>query len=431
MCKSASVNHISITYHTVSTMNNSGVIEYLTLEEVLDRNPVGSFQYRLLFMCGLAFMADALEISLLSFLTACVGVDWNLSYSEKATLTGMVFLGIVLGSLFFGRFADAYGRRSSYLYSCLLISCGGLLSAMAPSIYSLIIFRMVAGFGIGGSSVPFDLLAEFLPASHRGKFLAFMQLFWTVGSMLVAAMAWAALPTLGWRFLTFACVLPVILISVYSYFHLPESPRWLMTQHREQEAAQVLTEAALLNNIRLPAFTLVPKDGEVESESEGAFLDLIRTKAARRITIPLWAIWGLFGFTYFGLVLFQSRVYSNQDSFLHKDNNSDADALKCEFDYAPLFYNAASESLAVLISIALIDTLGRVKSQVVFYSLGGVAVACMGLGLSPGAVLFFSIVARMCALSSSVSIYLMITSYSMPVSEIIIILCQLVKYIML
>jgi len=388
-----------IAYHTVSTMEAPGSVEYCTLEVVLDRNPVRFFQYRLLFMCGLAFMADALEISLLSFLTACVGVDWNLSYAEKATLTGMVFLGIVLGSLFFGRFADAYGRRTSYLYSCLLISCGGLLSAVAPSIYSLIIFRMLTGFGIGGSSVPFDLLAEFLPASHRGKFLAFMQLFWTLGSMLVAAMAWATLPTLGWRFLTFACVVPVIIISLYSYFYLPESPRWLLTQHREREAAQVLIDAALLNDIRLPEFTLVHK--ESSAESEGTFFELIRTKAARRITLPLWAIWGLFGFTYFGLVLIQSRVYSNQDSMQSTHNDV---PLKCEFDYAPLFYNAASESLAVLISILLIDVLGRVKSQVVFYSLGGVAVACMGLGLSPGGVLFFSIVARMCALSSSVRI---------------------------
>lgn len=386
-------NVSTVVYQKIDTMD-SLAFESMTLEEVMDRNPVGYFQYRLLFMCGLAFMADALEVTLLSFLTACVGVDWNLSNTEKATLTGMVFLGIVLGSLFFGHFADTYGRRTSYLYSCLLISCGGLLSAVAPSFYVLILFRMLTGFGIGGSSVPFDLLAEFLPESHRGKFLVFMQLFWTVGSMLVAAIAWAALPMLGWRFLTLVCVLPVLLISLYSYFYLPESPRWLLTQHREREAAQIMRDAAVVNNVQLPEFVLAHKShGE---ESEGSYVDLVRTAAARRITLPLWAIWGLFGFTYFGLILFQSRVYSNQDSVQESVSQS------CEFDYAPIFLNSASESVAVLISVALIDKLGRVRSQAVFYSIGGVAVIAMGMGVSPGAVLFFSIVARMCAMSASV-----------------------------
>jgi len=383
-----------VAYHKVSTMESVGPCESLTLEEVMDRNPVGYFQYRLLFMCGLAFMADALEVTLLSFLTACVGVDWDLSNAEKATLTGMVFLGIVLGSLFFGHFADVYGRRTSYLYSCLLISCGGLLSALSPSCYILIAFRMLTGFGIGGSSVPFDLLAEFLPESHRGKFLVSMQLFWTAGSMLVAAAAWAALPTLGWRFLTFLCVLPVLLISVYSYYYLPESPRWLLTQGRESEAAQILRDAALVNNVHFPELNLVHKPQAEESES--SYLDLIRTAAARRVTLPLWTIWGLFGFTYFGLILFQSRVYSNQDSV------AETDSARCEFDYGPIFFNAASESLAVLVSVALIDKLGRVRSQAVFYTIGGVAVIAMGAGASPHAVLFFSIVARMCAMSSSV-----------------------------
>lgn len=362
----------------------------------MDRIPVGYFQYRLLFMCGLAFMADALEVTLLSFLTACVGADWNLSNAEKATLTGMVFLGIVLGSLFFGHFADVYGRRKSYLYSCLLINCGGLLSAASPSFLLLIAFRMLTGFGIGGSSVPFDLLAEFLPESHRGKFLVFMQLFWTVGSMLVAAVAWAALPTLGWRFLTLVCVLPVLFISLYSYYYLPESPRWLLTQGREREAAQILHDAAAVNNVHLPELHLVNKSETVESE--GSYFDLVRTAAARRITFPLWTIWGLFGFTYFGLILFQSRVYSNQDAVA----GSESDSAKCEFSYGPIFFNAASESLAVLVSIALIDQLGRVRSQAVFYTIGGVAVIAMGAGVSPNAVLFFSIIARMCAMSSSV-----------------------------
>jgi hypothetical protein len=75
----------------------------------------------------------------------------------------------------------------------------------------------------------------------------------------------------------------------------------------------------------------------------------------------------------------------------------------CEFNYAAIFYNAAAEIVSVIISAGLIDRLGRVKSQSVFYALGGVAVACMGFKLSPGAMLCASIIARMCVNSALVS----------------------------
>jgi hypothetical protein len=126
-------------------------------------------------------------------------------------------------------------------------------------------------------------------------------------------------------------------------------------------------------------------------------VDLVATKRARRITFPLWIIWGLFGFTYYGLVLYVSRIYSST----HRDDGSDP--VRCDFDYPPIFYNAASESVAILISAALIDIMGRKQSQSAFYALGGVAVMCAGFEWSPGWVLGLSILARMCSMSATVS----------------------------
>ena len=62
----------------------------ISLEEALDRNPVGLFQYRLLIMCGFAFMADALEVNLLTFIATCAGDDWGLSDAQEASITGVV-----------------------------------------------------------------------------------------------------------------------------------------------------------------------------------------------------------------------------------------------------------------------------------------------------------------------------------------------------
>ena len=113
--------------------------------------------------------------------------------------------------------------------------------------------------------------------------------------------------------------------------------------------------------------------------------------------VPLGAIWGLFGFTYYGLVLYVGRLYS-----LKTHAAAGGDERSCDFNYAPIFYNAASETLAVLISAALINRMGRRLSQSFFYALGGVAVACMNFSSSSAGVLFLAIVARMCSLAASV-----------------------------
>lgn len=169
---------------------------------------------------------------------------------------------------------------------------------------------------------------------------------------------------------------------------------WLLSKQREREANQVLRDAAALNDFTMPDFTIV---GDYEGVGEGSLGDLVGTKAARSTTLPIWAIWGLFGFTYYGLVIFEGRMFSNQDEVAVGDAKD-----SCRFDYPSIFYNAASEFFAVILSAALINRIGRVYSQSLFYAIGGVAMVVMGHNFSPSVVLFFSIVARMCAMSGSV-----------------------------
>lgn len=159
-----------------------------TIDEIFKDVPVAIFHYRLLFMCGLCFMADAMEVSLLYFLSTCAGAEWNLSDSKQASITGVVFGGEIIGSMFWGPLADKFGRRVTFLISSFLIASGGFLSGISPSYYWLLLFRFIVGIGVGGSYIPFDLLAEFLPVSHRGKFLINIEFFWTIGSLFIAGM---------------------------------------------------------------------------------------------------------------------------------------------------------------------------------------------------------------------------------------------------
>ena len=109
----------------------------------------------------------------------------------------------------------------------------------------------MVGFGIGGANIPFDLLAEFLPSSHRGQFLIWIEYFWTFGSLFVSGLAWASLSRYGWRFLTVMTAIPVTVTSLFSVWCLPESPRWLLLKGRFSEAEDVVRKAATVNGIKM------------------------------------------------------------------------------------------------------------------------------------------------------------------------------------
>jgi Sugar (and other) transporter len=328
----------------------------------------------------------------------------------RATIIGVVFCGELLGGLFWGPFADKYGRKKAFLMASSLIVVCGFLSGAAPSFGWLLFFRVIVGFGVGGLTVPFDLLAEFLPVADRGKFLIYIEYFWTFGSMFVAGVAWLALETVGWRGLSYITAIPVTLSSIAAFLYLPESPRWLLVKGRYAEAEEVVKSAAATSGVVLSPFSLsnhsasspesccFVNDQCNEIVEEATVLDLVKTKAMRQLTIPLGIIWIAFGFTYYGIVLFVGRSYTPSAPEV-------AEGVKapiCTFDSESIFVNASAELLGVFLASLVIDPWGRTRTQAAFYALAGVSVLLMGLELpSVGLLPYISMIARLGAMGSS------------------------------
>ena len=394
-----------------------------TVDDVLSQIPMGTFQYRLLIMTGMAFMADAMEVSLLSFMSECVGADWNLTKPEMASITSAVFAGELLGGLFFGPFADIYGRKLAYLVAVGLISVGGLASGASPDITTLIMLRAIVGFGVGGLTVPFDLLAEFLPKEYRGKVLLNIEYFWTLGSLFVAGMAWGILGQAGWRLLTYITAIPVIVASVISIGFLPESPRWLVEQGRIHEAEEILRFAARTNGIELGHFSLASPNtytlgssGEnrqfgsptpasvatqggttmVSEEIIGVMKKLVG-EVYLSISMPLWTVWFSFGVGYYGIILFVTRLYALTDE---GDGDDDNEAV-CDFDYQSIFINSTMEIVGVYVAVNIIERYGRVGTQSGGYMLAALGVVIMGAGMNYAGVLAFSLIARAAIMAGS------------------------------
>lgn len=130
----------------------------------LERLPLGRPHYRLLLLLGFGWALDAMDVGLISFTLPALSRDFGLDPVGAGLLGSVGLLGMLFGALLGGRLADRFGRKAVVGYSLFLAGLGSLLTALAPSLSWVFLFRFLTGLGLGaelpvaaslmGSSVP-------------------------------------------------------------------------------------------------------------------------------------------------------------------------------------------------------------------------------------------------------------------------------------
>ena len=188
-----------------------------------------------------------------------------------------------------------------------------------------------------------------------------IQTFWSLGNIVVTLWAWLVLSPYGWRVMAFGCAVPMN-ISLIGAFYMPESPRWLMSQGRAEDAKRSLMYAAKMNNAVISDFQLP----ETQVEEEGSFLDLFSRKYLK-LNGLVWTVWFCYGFVYYGIILFTTRLYARNDDDDGEDDKS------CSFDYLHLFISAFVEFIALFFVLIGMNSMARNIFQSIFY---GVSAMC-------------------------------------------------------
>ncbi|WIA21848.1 hypothetical protein OEZ85_004224 [Tetradesmus obliquus] len=223
------------------------------LETALEHVGVGRFQWAALLVCGLANAADAVEILGLSLVLPAAEDDLALTAAGKSALSSCIFAGMLIGGLLWGPMGDALGRRSTLVASLAINGVFGALSAAAANVGQLVLLRLLAGIGVGGSvPVVFSYLAELLPAHARGKFMVGLAAFWMVGSLYSAGVGWAMIGPVGWRPFLVVAALPAFAAAAGCLLLLPESPRHLLVHGRVGPAEKAIKRMAAVNRVKLP-----------------------------------------------------------------------------------------------------------------------------------------------------------------------------------
>lgn len=268
------------------------------MDEVLDRAGTGAFQRRLLGIFGLVWAADAMQVLAVGFTAASIAATFGLTVPQALQTGTLFFLGMLIGAVLFGRLADRTGRRNVLILTVACDAVFGTLSIFAPSFTILLILRFLTGMAVGGTlPVDYAMMAEFLPAKNRGRWLVALEGFWAVGTVIVALAAWAASVADvadAWRYIFAVTALPAIL-GIGLRFFVPESPLYLLRSGRAEEALTTANRVLKRNGKPELApgtqLNLAP-----HAAGEGIF-----SGALRRRSLIILVIWFLVSVSYYGV----------------------------------------------------------------------------------------------------------------------------------
>lgn len=341
------------------------VIDSIDIEDAIDEVGMGRGQWLFFVICGLFIAADSVEVFFLSFVVETLRKPWGLDSAKGSLLMSMVFLGQFFGAPVWGWMADKYGRRPAFLLCSLLVSVSGILTSQCDSFSSLVLVRVAVGFGISGNSVPFDILAESLPAPVRGKVLMSTSFWWTAGALYSIVAAWLSLSSLGWRWFTVICSAPSIVAVLLGAVMLPESAHWLASEGREKEAAIMLNDLAQMNGaaVLFKEVTVKPVLGDLDTFS------LFSHGKLRRPFFLMIIVWISFGLSYYGLTMLIPRIFAREIA-------DEPDAV--DFDFVDIALSSAAQTVGIFVGMLLIDSAGRKGVQVGGYVLAGVATVGLG-----------------------------------------------------
>ncbi len=173
--------------------------------------------------------------------------DMALTPTSEGLVMGVLLIGAAIGSVCGGKLADFFGRRKYLLYLSFVFFFGALCSALAPNIASLLIARFLLGYAVGGASVTAPtFISEVAPTEMRGKLTGLNEVAIVIGQLAAFAVnaaigsLWGHLPEV-WRYMLLVQAIPSIFLLV-GMWRSPESPRWLISKNRREEALVILKQ---------------------------------------------------------------------------------------------------------------------------------------------------------------------------------------------
>lgn len=340
----------------------AGVVEVAahrhTVDTVIESLKIGRVHLIIVIAAGLGNAFDAFDTYIVSYAMPSIIRDWHIDPVTNGLLTSAGIWGMFAGALMWGPFSDKFGRKAGFIATILGFASLSGFTALAGNVYQFGLLRFVTGMCLGGMiPVDFCLTSEFINTKSRGRFVSVLTVLWPFGLLAAAIFSLVLVPHYGWRVLFVMGVLPAFLVLLIGW-KMPESPRWLATKGRMEEAKAVLRR---LGASKESVARLEPD----HAEAEVPFRVLIQSKYLKRFILTAgYYFFGYFG--YYGFVLWLPSILA---TIYHL-------SLVTTFTYT--LYVAISAILGRVAAFYTIEKFGRKQLFYVGFGLGGVAALIFG-----------------------------------------------------
>ncbi|XP_040914086.1 synaptic vesicle 2-related protein-like [Toxotes jaculatrix] len=356
--------------------------ETFTVNNALEAIGFGKFQWKISLLTGLSWVADAMEMMILSILGPQLHCEWRLPSYKVALITSVVFAGMGISSPLWGKVSDKFGRKVGLTLCMFWTLYYGLLSAFAPVYGWLLVLRGLVGFGIGGAPQSVTLYSEFLPMKARGICIMLIAVFWAVGAVFEVLLALWIMPTLGWRWMLALSTLPMAIFVCFCFW-LPESPRFDMLMGKREKAMRTLMRVAKENGKAMPQGKLI----SYKQNDRGQIKELFAPQYWRT-TLLLWFIWFAYAFSYYGILLLTTEMFQAGDGCgaTQGAKIEPSCSLECKYltsdDYKDLLWTTLAEFPGLLVILIAVECIGRKKSMALCFFMFSLCIlplyACIG-----------------------------------------------------
>ncbi|MER2260373.1 MAG: MFS transporter [Psychrobacillus sp.] len=231
---------------------------------------------KLLGIAGLAWMFDAMDVGILSFVIAALATEWALTPNEMGWIGSVNSIGMAVGALVFGVMADKVGRKKIFMITLVLFSVASGLSALTTTLLAFLALRFLVGMGLGGElPVASTLVSESVEAKERGRVVVLLESFWAAGWIISALIAYFVIPDYGWRVALLITALPAF-YAIYLRLKLPDSPKYTEKNTETRSIIQNMKD--------------------------------VWSKKYAKATLMLWIVWFTVVFSYYGMFLWLPSV---------------------------------------------------------------------------------------------------------------------------
>jgi len=214
--------------------------------ESLDEAKISPLHRRVIGLIAAGYFFDVIDFTVFGSLVPYILQSKFATGAEVAAIGSATIFGMCIGTAGQGEFSDRFGRRFIYQFNLLLFGIFTIVGAMAPTVVMLIACRFIAGIGLGAEQpLAFAYAGEYSPKRIRGRILAIVHFIggacvWPIGTALVLLFgSLSTTPEYAWRGVWLIIGIGALIVWVFR-FTLPESPRYLATHGRGEEALAVL-----------------------------------------------------------------------------------------------------------------------------------------------------------------------------------------------